>query len=159
MITRSLNRPVLLLLLVVIFHPRHPAGWCRWAIRQIFAGESQQARQKKVKDEEPDKAARAGEEWFSRGYQLHRSERYPEAIEAFKRSIDLGYREATAMYNIACAYALAGNRNSGIEWLEKSVKAGFDNSERLKSDPDIVSLRVDPRFSHIERPPAALSHS
>ena len=110
MITRSLNRPVLLLLLVVFFSPAIRPGGISWASSdKSFAGESQQARQEKVKDEEPDKAARAGEEWFSRAYQLHRSERYPEAIEAFKRSIDLGYREATAMYNIACAYALAGD--------------------------------------------------
>jgi tetratricopeptide (TPR) repeat protein len=112
-----------------------------------------------VKHEESDKAARAGEEWFSRGYQLHQSNRYPEAIEAFKHSIELAYREATAMYNIACIYALAGDRDSGIEWLEKSVKAGFDNDERIQHDPDILSLRVDPRFNRIAEASRALSLS
>src|SRR6185503_18397416 len=49
---------------------------------------------------------RDAEEWFARGHQMHSNDRYPEAIESFKRAADLGYRKATAMYNIACGYSL-----------------------------------------------------
>jgi tetratricopeptide (TPR) repeat protein len=43
--------------------------------------------------------------------------------------------------------------------LEKSVNAGFDNPEKLRNDPDINSLRADPRFSVIDKLSNTLSLS
>src|SRR6266508_1788406 len=51
---------------------------------------------------------RDGSDWFSRGMSLHHRERYDQAIEAFQKAIDAGYREDAASYNIACGYALKG---------------------------------------------------
>jgi tetratricopeptide (TPR) repeat protein len=63
------------------------------------------------------------------------------------------------MYNLACAYALQGNRDAGLQWLEKSVNAGFDGPEKLRNDPDIQSLRADPWFSAIDKLSNTLSLS
>lgn len=53
----------------------------------------------------------------------------------------LGYRGASAKYNLACTYALKGDRDAALDWLDKSVNVGFDDSDRLREDPDIASLR------------------
>jgi Flp pilus assembly protein TadD len=90
-----------------------------------------------------------GQEWFSRGYELHNSDRYPEAIEAFKRAIDLGYRKATAMYNVACGYSLLNDKENAFGWLKRALENQFGRTELLMEDSDLDPLRTDPRFKQI----------
>ena len=103
-----------------------------------------QSREKDARSEPRD-----GEYWFSRGYSLHQSDRYIEAIEAFSHSIGLGYRQATSMYNVACGYALLNDKDNALFWLNRSLLAGFDRGDLLRDDSDLDSLRSDPRFREI----------
>ncbi|HTG17112.1 MAG TPA: tetratricopeptide repeat protein, partial [Blastocatellia bacterium] len=98
---------------------------------------------------EDKKDSGSGEYWFSRGYELHQSDRYPQAIEAFAHSIGLRYRQATAMYNIACGFAMLDDKENAIFWLERALVAGFDRTDLLKNDSDLDPLRSDPRFREI----------
>jgi hypothetical protein len=50
-------------------------------------------------------------------------------------------------YNLACKYALAGERERAFEWLDKAVQAGFNSDETFARDPDLATLRSDPRFA------------
>jgi Flp pilus assembly protein TadD len=98
---------------------------------------------------EDKKDSGSGEYWFSRGYELHQSDRYPQAIEAFAHSIGLRYRQATAMYNIACGFAMLDDKDNALFWLERALVAGFDRTDLLKNDSDLDPLRSDPRFREI----------
>lgn len=104
-----------------------------------------------AKDEDRDKGKRDGEYWFSRGYALHQADHYIEAIEAFSHSIGLGYRQATAMYNVACGYALLNDKENALFWLERSLAVGFDRTDLLQTDSDLDRLRAEPRFKEIVR--------
>jgi beta-lactamase regulating signal transducer with metallopeptidase domain/tetratricopeptide (TPR) repeat protein len=84
---------------------------------------------------------RTGSDWFSRGMKLHNERRYEEAIGAFQKSIDLGHREGTASYNIACGYARLGKSVEAMEWLRRAGDAGFDLKSHIKHDDDLDSLR------------------
>jgi tetratricopeptide (TPR) repeat protein len=106
------------------------------------------ASHQKAKAEHGGKEA-GGEYWFSRGYELHQSDRYQQAIEAFAHSIDMGYRQATAMYNIACGFALLNDKENALTWLERSLAIGFDGADLLGNDSDLDPLRSDPRFKQI----------
>ena len=92
---------------------------------------------------------RDAEEWFARGHQMHSSDRYPEAIESFKRAADLGYRRATAMYNIACGYSLLNDKENALTWLQKAIDNGFDQADLIAEDSDLDPLRSDARFKKI----------
>ena len=93
-----------------------------------------------------------GEEWAKVGVSLLFLRALDRSIVALKNAVTyLGYDGSSAMYNLACAYSLQGNRDAGIEWLEKAVNAGFDGPEKLRNDPDINNLRADPRFSAIDK--------
>ena len=105
--------------------------------------------QRKAKVEYGDRESRDGEYWFSRGYEMHQSDHYQQAIEAFAHSIDLGYRMPTAMYNIACGFALLNDKENALTWLERSLAFGFDRTDLLRSDSDLDPLRSDPRFKQI----------
>lgn len=92
---------------------------------------------------------RDGEEWFNRASRFHHSDRFPEAIDAFKRVAELGYRKATAMYNVACGYSMLNDRDNAFAWLERSLEAGFDGRNYLRDDSDLDPLRSDPRFKKL----------
>jgi len=100
-------------------------------------------------NEDVPKESQDGQYWFSRGYALHQSDRYVEAIEAFTRSISLRFRQATCMYNVACGYALLNDKDNALFWLERSLAVGFDRGDLLKVDSDLDPLRSDPRFQAI----------
>lgn len=102
-----------------------------------------------AKDEDGSKETRDGAYWFSRGYALHQSDHYIEAIEAFSHSIGLGYRQATSMYNVACGYALLNDKDNALFWLNRSLAAGFDRADLLKDDSDLDPLRSDLQFKAI----------
>ncbi|MEO8429985.1 MAG: M56 family metallopeptidase [Acidobacteriota bacterium] len=87
---------------------------------------------------------------YERGMRLHRRERFDEAIEAFQKSIDAGCREEAASYNIACGYALKGDKDRAFEWLAKAEAAGFELEKYLESDDDLDDLRSDPRFAALQ---------
>jgi len=91
-----------------------------------------------------------GERWYKVGSDLLRIRELDKGIDSLKRAVDLlGYRGETAMYNLACAYALRGDRELALQWLEKSIYAGFGSDEKLRHDPDLTSIRNHPRFTKL----------
>ncbi|MBK5259749.1 MAG: hypothetical protein JJE51_09155 [Thermoanaerobaculia bacterium] len=92
-----------------------------------------------------------GEEWFDAGLDLLRLRMTEEAIDSYLHAIKLGQKTSTAMYNLACAYSLKGDVDSGILWLQRSIENGFDSVHKLDSDPDIARLRTDSRFPKIKQ--------
>ena len=53
------------------------------------------------------------------------------------------------LYNVACLYALEGNRKEAIRTLKSSIEHGFQNFDLLKNDPDLEKLRSDPEFKKL----------
>jgi tetratricopeptide (TPR) repeat protein len=63
-----------------------------------------------------------------------------------ERALAIDPRDAGVRYNVACLYALEGAAGQALEALEEVVRAGFGNREWIRRDPDLASLRDDPRF-------------
>jgi beta-lactamase regulating signal transducer with metallopeptidase domain/tetratricopeptide (TPR) repeat protein len=80
---------------------------------------------------------------FNHGFALVSSGKSREAIEVFTKLLGTGYRPGTVMYNIACAYAIAGDRQNAVSWLMKADRAGFKVGEYAKGDQDLISVRDD----------------
>ena len=53
------------------------------------------------------------------------------------------------LHNMACIYALAGNTAKGLEYIDKSLAAGYDNYLHLVNDRDLVSLMKLPQWKTI----------
>jgi tetratricopeptide (TPR) repeat protein len=73
---------------------------------------------------------------------------YRGAIPALEKAVELGsgFPENNA-YNIACAYALLGDKDRAFDWLRRSLAARYLDLQSLATDPDLTSLRGDPRFA------------
>ncbi|MCU0722293.1 MAG: hypothetical protein MUC63_01505 [Planctomycetes bacterium] len=90
---------------------------------------------------------------LQRSFSLHRDKEHALAIETGKR-IYYGMtkpnpEKAVFAYNIGCGYALSGDRDRALDWLEIAVEDGWANLEYMKSDTDLESLREEDRFRRI----------
>jgi tetratricopeptide (TPR) repeat protein len=91
-----------------------------------------------------------GKKWHYVGSKLLAMREYDRAIEALTvAATNSGEKSAVSMYNLACAYSLAGGGQQALEWLEQSVDAGFDQQERFINDPDLDNLRGTVAFERI----------
>lgn len=72
--------------------------------------------------------------------------RYPEAIAAYKRVIEMGSGlKGVNEYNLACCLALAGDKKGALDWLETSLKKGYREVDAARTDTDLKSIHGDPR--------------
>jgi len=76
---------------------------------------------------------------------------YSKSIEAYKKQIELGYgRTDIAAYNIACCYALSGDKINAMSWLDRAfIKLGYSNFANAQRDTDLQSLHGDPAFEKL----------
>lgn len=84
--------------------------------------------------------------WLHLGYALHAQGKLDAALPVHVKAAEFRATKATASYNAACVYALKGDVDHAIEWLQKAVKAGFSDAGTMQSDKDLASLRGDARY-------------
>lgn len=67
--------------------------------------------------------------------------------EELQRRAVRGFGEmGMADVGLACILALRGKKAEALEWLQKGVRTGFDDTEWLERDRDLESLRAEPGF-------------
>jgi serine/threonine protein kinase/tetratricopeptide (TPR) repeat protein len=59
--------------------------------------------------------------------------------------------DASVCYNVACLLALEGERDRALANLESAFQVGFGHRDWVEHDPDLASLRDDPRFQALVR--------
>jgi non-specific serine/threonine protein kinase len=62
------------------------------------------------------------------------------------RAVAIDPEDPGIRYNVACLFALQGQGDKAIATLQEAFRAGFANTEWVEKDPDLSSLRDDPRF-------------
>ncbi|HYF31744.1 MAG TPA: hypothetical protein VD993_11555 [Chitinophagaceae bacterium] len=81
---------------------------------------------------------------------LYYNAQYARSIDMYKKQITLGHGVLhIAAYNIACCYALIGDKEQALTWLDKSFAMGFPSYTHAQADADLKSLHGDPRFKKI----------
>ncbi|MBD0280184.1 MAG: hypothetical protein ICV81_19810, partial [Flavisolibacter sp.] len=91
-----------------------------------------------------------GEYWANLAYACYNTKEYKQSIDAFSKQIALGYGlVGNGAYNIACCYALAGNNEKAIEWLEKALYMGFNNITLARTDDDLKAIRNEPKYKKL----------
>jgi Flp pilus assembly protein TadD len=87
--------------------------------------------------------------WYFYGYVLHASDNIDRAIEAHIKAASFGVRVQRPLYNLACAYALKGDKDKAIATLKQAIDAGFASKSYIAGDSDWDSLRNDPHFKAV----------
>ena len=84
--------------------------------------------------------------WNRLGTSQVQQKKYADAVKSLERAIEIGGGAPADFYNLACAYALAGNAGKSLDNVERAIGAGATRRDQYESDPDLASLRELPRF-------------
>jgi hypothetical protein len=88
--------------------------------------------------------------WRQWGLALYQLKEYRKAITANEKALELGSPTSdfpwSVAYDIACNYALMGDKQSALKWLDKSWHLGFRDLKIAREDDDLKTLRDDPHF-------------
>jgi tetratricopeptide (TPR) repeat protein len=90
-----------------------------------------------------------GDGWYELGKKLLKVGRYGLAGKAFQLSAKAGNRVGASLYNTACALSLEGDRAAALDFLEKSLLAGFDDPSLVRKDGDLDAIREEPRYREL----------
>jgi serine/threonine protein kinase/Tfp pilus assembly protein PilF len=71
------------------------------------------------------------------------------AIKYSERSLSIDPEDPMLLYNVACTYATLGRTDQAISCLERAVDKGFGHKEWIDNDPDLSSVRGNPRYQAI----------
>ena len=83
---------------------------------------------------------------FKRSRAAARQKNYAQAAQLLEEVIARGHRRAGLMYDAACWWAQAGNREKAFLLLFQSIDAGYYNARHLQTDSDLLSLHDDARW-------------
>lgn len=83
---------------------------------------------------------------FDAAYQ---AKNWRTAIEAGRKLANLRPDDPVSAYNLACVYALAGNKPEAMEWLSAADERGFADADLMQSDADLASLRELASFREV----------
>ncbi len=88
--------------------------------------------------------------WIEYANSLYQSKQYRKAISAYEKFNELGASfPADGVYSIASCYALLGEKDKALQWLEKAINLGFRDLKQAQEDTDFESLRNDPKYREI----------
>lgn len=76
---------------------------------------------------------------------------YARVLQLDRRLVRLVPDDAVAWYNLGCTYAVLGMVDPAFSALQRSLELGYRFLERLRTDPDLKSVRRDPRFIRLLR--------
>jgi hypothetical protein len=85
--------------------------------------------------------------WVQLSNALYQAREYRKAIAAYQKVAELGAGYPwDPPYNIACCYALMGEKEQALKWLERALNLGFRDLRHAQTDEDFASIRNDPKY-------------
>lgn len=86
-------------------------------------------------------------EWAHVGRSLLAQGAYDDAADALRRATAIEPHRSNALYNLACAEALAGRSAKALEALARAVDAGYTDASHAEEDEDLASIRGEAAFA------------
>jgi hypothetical protein len=128
----------------------HHAAASKQHDQEVQARQEQQRRAQEQTAKKQDNAEVSFQ--FDQAKDHHLHGRYAEAMTIFKKLYFYHQDSKVAgvsAYNVACEYALMGDKGLAIEWLDNAFKHGFTNVDHVKQDKDLESIRDEPQFKKL----------
>lgn len=84
--------------------------------------------------------------WLALGWCYKRTGQLHEAIHSLERALDYEPGEAILHYNLACYWALEGDRSHALDHLTRALHIDGNYRDLVYDEPDFDLLRDDPGF-------------
>jgi len=103
-------------------------------------------------------------EWYQRAHELaprdlnvllemawcfKRIDRLDLSIETLREAYQFHMTVPVVLYNLACYYSLAGNKDQALSWLGRALRLNRGMSKLVAAETDFDPLRGDPDFQHL----------
>lgn len=98
-------------------------------------------------EEEPGAVERLAPSWKDQATAAYGRKDWIEAIHLYRKWLEADPQDEMSWYNLACTYALAGEKAQALSALERAVDAGWKDAAWPKEDPDLMTVRGDARFA------------
>lgn len=91
-----------------------------------------------------------GRHWRDYGTTLLESKDYRKAVTAYEKAYELGGGYPwEQLYSIARCYALAGEKEKTLQFLERAVNAGHRNLDLMRANRELDLVRAEPKFKEL----------
>ena len=80
---------------------------------------------------------------------LKRTNQLPQAIDMMKLAHQFHKDVSVVLYNLACYYSLAGDKDNALSWLGRALRMDFKLLKLIPAETDFDSLRNDVDFQHL----------
>jgi predicted esterase len=80
-------------------------------------------------------------------YDAYQTGKYEESARAYLKLLQHDITNSNDIYNLACCYGLLKKDSLAAQYLDRAVRAGFDDLEHVRRDPDFDSVRSRPVFA------------
>ena len=95
------------------------------------------------------------------GEDYTRKGEYVKGLELDLRLLQLRPNNKLVRYNLACSYALTGQKDAALHSLTQAVELGYRDVDHVRQDRDLDTIKSDPRFELIikkmSRPPSRVN--
>ena len=81
-----------------------------------------------------------------KAFEAYQAKDYEGAARYYLALLRHEVGDSGSIYNLACCYGLLGKAELAAKYLERAVKAGFDDVEHIKRDPDFDKVRGSEAF-------------
>lgn len=82
-------------------------------------------------------------------FAAYTAKEWPKAIEIGTQLAALQPPSPVDLYNLACVYALSGDKPKAMEALQRAVEQKLDDVNLVRTDSDLASLRSEPGWEKI----------
>ncbi|NLX10748.1 MAG: ClbS/DfsB family four-helix bundle protein [Chloroflexi bacterium] len=89
------------------------------------------------------------ETYVRRGRADRASQMYEQSVQVANALDDSPEWRSIAIYNLACYYAIAGQKEKAVERLRQALELNPGLTEWSKEDPDFASIRQEPDYQAI----------
>lgn len=83
------------------------------------------------------------------GELLTRKGLHKRGLAVDQRLAELRPHDCVVHYNLACSYALTGNKSDALGALRCALESGYDDLAYLELDKDLESLRGEPAYQKL----------
>lgn len=78
-----------------------------------------------------------------------RTDQLERAISTMEHAYQVAPTEAVVLYNLACYWALQGDKPHALSWLGRALRLDHDLCKLIPEESDFNQLRDDPDFEHL----------
>lgn len=86
---------------------------------------------------------------FGMAWCFKRNDQLSQAIDSMKLAYQFHKDVPEVLYNLACYYSLAGEKDNALSWLGRSLRMKRELAESIPDETDFDSIRNDSDFQHL----------